>query len=239
MGLTDSGQKNPAEDHARRVREMFARISPRYDLLNHLLSANVDVRWRRRVVRKIAPVLAPDAQVLDVGCGTGDLSIEIFEKTAAPVVGIDFCGPMLELAKKKAPQLRFIEGDALRLPFADCSFDCVTTAFALRNLSSVEAGLVELKRVLKPKGVLAILEFSQPTVPGIRGFVRIYYSRLLPSIGGWFSGSRSAYEYLPKSIGKFPDQEALVGMIHAAGFEEVEFENLSGGIAALHTGRRA
>jgi demethylmenaquinone methyltransferase/2-methoxy-6-polyprenyl-1,4-benzoquinol methylase len=239
MGLTNTGQKNSADDHARRVREMFAKISPRYDLLNHLLSANVDVRWRRRVVRKIAPKLAPDAQVLDVGCGTGDLSIAIFEKTAAPVVGIDFCRPMLELAKKKAPQLRFIEGDALRLPFADCSFDCITIAFALRNLSSVEAGLVELKRVLKPKGVLAILEFSQLTVPGLRGFVRIYYSRLLPLIGGWFSGSRSAYEYLPKSIGTFPNQESLVGMIRATGFEDVEFENLSGGIAALHTGRRA
>ena len=239
MGLTNPGQKNSADDHARRVREMFARISPHYDLLNHLLSANVDVRWRRRVVKKIAPMLAPDAQVLDVGCGTGDLSIEIFEKTAAPVVGIDFCRPMLELAKKKAPQLRFIEGDALRLPFADCSFDCITIAFALRNLSSVEAGLAELKRVLKPKGVLAILEFSQPTVPGMRGFVRIYYSRLLPSIGGWFSGERSAYEYLPRSIGKFPNQETLVGMIRAAGFAEVEFENFSGGVAALHIGRRA
>jgi len=239
MSLTNPGQKNSADDHARRVREMFARISPRYDLLNHLLSANVDVKWRRRVVKKIAPMLAPDAQVLDVGCGTGDLSIEIFEKTAAPVVGIDFCRPMLELAKKKAPQLRFIEGDALRLPFADRSFDCITIAFALRNLSSVEEGLAELKRVLKPKGVLAILEFSQPTVPGMRAFVRIYYSRLLPSIGGWFSGERSAYEYLPKSIGKFPNQETLVGMIRATGFEEVEFENLSGGIAALHTGRRA
>ena len=239
MGLTNTGQKDSADEHARRVREMFARISPRYDLLNHLLSANIDVRWRRRVVKKIAPMLAPDAQVLDVGCGTGDLSIEIFEKTAAPVVGIDFCRPMLELAKKKAPQLRFIEGDALRLPFADCSFDCITIAFALRNLSSVEAGLAELKRVLKPKGVLAILEFSQPTVPGMRGFVRIYYSRLLPSIGGWFSGERSAYEYLPRSIGKFPNQETLVGMIRAAGFAEVEFENFSGGVAALHIGRRA
>jgi demethylmenaquinone methyltransferase / 2-methoxy-6-polyprenyl-1,4-benzoquinol methylase len=239
MGLTNSGQQNSAEAHARRVREMFAKISPRYDLLNHLLSANVDIRWRRSVVRKIAPRLAPDAQVLDVGCGTGDLSIEIFEKTAAPVVGIDFCRPMLELASMKAPQLRFIEGDALKLPFADCLFDCITIGFALRNLSSVENGLAELKRVLKPKGTLAILEFSQPTIPVFRQLVRFYYWGLLPLIGGGFSGSRSAYEYLPDSIGRFPNQKALAALMRAAGFEEVEFENLSGGIAAVHTGRRA
>ena len=239
MGLTNSGQKNSAEDHARRVREMFAKISPRYDLLNHLLSANVDVRWRRRVVRKVAPQLAPDAQVLDVGCGTGDLSIAIFDKTAAPVVGIDFCRPMLELAKEKAPQLRFIEGDALKLPFADSLFDCVTIGFALRNLSSAEKGLTELKRVLKPKGTLAVLEFSTPTIPVFRQLVRFYYWGFLPLIGGGFSGSRSAYEYLPDSISRFPDQEALAEMMRAAGFAEVEFENLSGGVAAIHTGRRA
>lgn len=239
MGLTNSGEKNSAEDHARRVREMFAKISPRYDLLNHLLSANVDTRWRRRVVSKIAPRLAADAQVLDVGCGTGDLSIEIFEKTAVPVVGIDFCRPMLELASQKAPHLRFIEGDALNLPFVDCLFDCITIGFVLRNLSSVEKGLAELRRVLKPKGTLAILEFSQPTSAVFRQLVRFYYWGFLPLIGGGFSGSRSAYEYLPDSIGKFPGQEALAEMMRAAGFEEVEFENLSGGVAALHTGRRA
>ena len=239
MGLTNTGQKNSAEDHARRVREMFAKISPRYDLLNHLLSANVDIRWRRRVVRKIAPKLAPDAQVLDVGCGTGDLSIAIFENTAAPVVGIDFCRPMLELAKEKAPDLRFVEGDALQLPFADSLFDCITIGFALRNLSSIEKGLAELRRVLKPKGTLAVLEFSQPTIPVFRELVRFYYWGFLPLIGAGFSGSRSAYEYLPASIGRFPGQEALAEMMRAAGFEEVEFENLSGGIAALHTGRRA
>ena len=239
MGLTDNGQRNSVEDHARRVREMFARISPRYDLLNHLLSANVDIRWRRRVVRKIAPGLAPDARVLDVGCGTGDLSIAIFEKTAARVVGLDFCRPMLDLAKQKSSQLPFIEGDGLRLPFADATFDALTAGFVVRNLADVEDGLREFRRVLKPRGVVAILEFSQPTVPGVRQFVRFYYSRLLPSIGGWFSGSRSAYEYLPNSIGKFPNQETLAGMMRAVGFEDVEFENLSGGIAALHTGRRA
>lgn len=238
MGLTDSGQKNSAEDHARRVREMFARISPRYDLLNHLLSANVDKRWRRRVVKKLQPLLAANARLLDVGCGTGDLSIELFEKTAAQVVGIDFCRPMLDLASEKAPGLPFIEGDALRLPFADASFDGITIGFALRNLSSVDAGLAELKRVLKPQGVVAILEFSQPTVPGFRELVRFYYWRLLPWIGGRLTGSRNAYEYLPASIARFPDQETLASMMRAAGFEKVEFENLSGGIAALHMGRR-
>ena len=239
MGLTEHGQKVSADEHARRVREMFARISPRYDLLNHLLSANIDKRWRRRVVRKLAPLLTSDGQVLDVGCGTGDLSIELFEKSAARVVGIDFCRPMLSLAKEKAPQLRFIEGDALRLPFADEEFEAVTIAFALRNLSSVERGLVELRRVLKPRGLLAVLEFSEPTVPVIRQLVRFYYWRLLPWIGGELSRSRNAYEYLPDSIAKFPNQAMLAGMMRATGFTEVGFENLSGGIAALHTGRRS
>ena len=237
MGLTDPGQRD-STDHARRVREMFARISPRYDLLNHLLSANIDRRWRQRVVKKLQPLLAENARVLDVGCGTGDLSIAIFEKSAARVVGLDFCRPMLQLAKQKAPRLRFIEGDALCLPFADATFDAVTIAFALRNLSSVEHGLTELRRVLKPSGGLAILEFSQPSVPVVRALVRFYYWRLLPWIGGLLSGSRNAYEYLPDSISRFPDQERLAGMMRAVGFTEVGFENLSGGIAALHLGRR-
>jgi demethylmenaquinone methyltransferase / 2-methoxy-6-polyprenyl-1,4-benzoquinol methylase len=238
MGLTDSGQKIGAEDHARRVREMFARISPRYDLLNHVLSANIDTRWRRRVVKKLQPLLEPNGKVLDVGCGTGDLSIELFEKISTQVTGIDFCGPMLRLAQKKAPQIPFIEGDALQLPFPDRSFDGITVAFALRNLASVAGGLSEFRRVLKTGGSLAILEFSQPTVPLMRQLVRFYYWRLLPWIGGWVSGSRSAYEYLPDSISKFPDQQNLAGMIRAAGFDEVRFENLSGGVAAIHLGRR-
>jgi len=163
----------------------------------------------------LAPLLAEDARVLDVGCGTGDLSIELFEKTAARVIGIDFCRPMLQLAKQKAPRLKFIEGDALKLPFADASFDGITVGFALRNLSSVEEGLAELRRVLRPRGWLAILEFSQPAVPGIRQLVRFYYWRLLPWIGGLLSGSRSAYEYLPDSIARFPNQQALATMMRA------------------------
>lgn len=238
MGLTDPGQKSSAEDHARRVREMFAKISPRYDLLNHLLSANIDLRWRRRVVKKLKPLLTKGARVLDVGCGTGDLSLELFENTAAKVTGIDFCRPMLTLAQAKAPRLAFIEGDALRLPFADASFEGLTTGFALRNFASVEDGLAELLRVLKPNGVVAILEFSQPVGGLFRSLVGFYNRRLLPRIGGLLSGSRGAYEYLPDSISKFPNQETLAGMMRAAGFEDVRFENLSGGIAALHTGRR-
>jgi demethylmenaquinone methyltransferase / 2-methoxy-6-polyprenyl-1,4-benzoquinol methylase len=237
MGLTEPGQKI-AEEHARRVREMFAKISPRYDVLNHLLSANIDKRWRRRVVNELKPLLPEDARVLDVGCGTGDLSLELFENTAARITGLDFCAPMLNFAKIKAPQVQFIEGDALRLPFAEASFDGLTIGFALRNLASVERGLSELLRVLKPNGIVAILEFSRPVVPLFGQLVGLYYRRLLPWIGGIVSGSRDAYEYLPDSISKFPDQQTLAAMMREAGFEDVRFDNLSGGIAALHTGRR-
>lgn len=237
MGLTDPGQKK-TEAHARRVREMFAEIAPRYDLLNHVLSANIDKRWRRRVVKELKPLLSEGGRVLDVGCGTGDLSIELFENTTAEVTGIDFCAPMLKLAKTKAPQLQFIQGDALRLPFAEASFDGLTIGFALRNLADVERGLRELLRVLKPNGTVAILEFSHPVNPVFASLVRFYNWRLLPWIGGFVSGSRGAYEYLPDSISKFPNQETLASMMRAAGLEEVSFENLSGGVAALHIGRR-
>jgi demethylmenaquinone methyltransferase/2-methoxy-6-polyprenyl-1,4-benzoquinol methylase len=144
----------------------------------------------------------------------------------------------LKFAKSKAPQVQFIEGDALRLPFAEASFDGLTIGFALRNLASVERGLSELVRVLKPNGIVAILEFSRPVVPLFGQVVRLYYQRLLPWIGGIVSGSRDAYEYLPDSISRFPDQQTLAAMMREAGFEDVRFDNLSGGIAALHTGRR-
>jgi demethylmenaquinone methyltransferase / 2-methoxy-6-polyprenyl-1,4-benzoquinol methylase len=238
MGLTDPGTKASAEAHARRVRDMFARISPRYDLLNHLLSANIDKRWRRAVVKKLRPLIPDGALILDVACGTGDLSIALFENTGARVVGVDFCRPMLELAVQKNRELSFIEGDALRLPFGDSEFDAVTIAFGLRNLSSFESGLSELRRVLKPQGWAAILEFSKPTGAGFRALMATYCTRLLPRIGGIISGSRSAYEYLPDSVSRFPDQETLAALMSDAGFDEVAFENLSGGIAALHTGRR-
>ncbi len=239
MGLTDPVEKNSAADHARRVRDMFARISPRYDLLNHLLSVNIDRRWRRKLVEKLRPLLSPDAQVLDVACGTGDLSIALFENLGARVIGVDFCRPMLERAARKQPRIFFVEGDALQLPFGDAAFDAVTIGFGLRNLSSVERGLSELRRVLKPNGWAAILEFSKPVVPGFRSLAAAYCTRVLPRIGGMLSGSRSAYEYLPDSVSRFPDQETLSAMMIVAGFADVTFQNLTGGIAALHTGRRS
>jgi demethylmenaquinone methyltransferase/2-methoxy-6-polyprenyl-1,4-benzoquinol methylase len=238
MGLTEPATKK-LEDHARQVREMFAQISPRYDLLNHLLSGNIDKRWRRKVVRQLSPLLPENPRVLDVACGTGDLSIEFFEATKSRVIGIDFCRPMLDLARAKTQAIPFVEGDALHLPFASESFDFVAIGFGLRNLSNRDQGLQELRRVLKPNGWAAILEFSQPTVSGLRQLVAFYYARVLPSIGGWLSGSRSAYEYLPDSIGKFPNQQELARMMRDVGFERVTFENLTGGVAALHVGQRA
>lgn len=239
MGLTDSGKSNSAEEHARRVRDMFARISPRYDLLNHLLSVNIDKRWRRRVVEKLKPWISPESRILDVACGTGDLSIALFENIGARVTGVDFCRPMLERAARKQPRIAFVEGDALQLPFDNQVFDAVTIAFGLRNLSSVEQGLAELRRVLKANGRAAVLEFSRPVAPGFRSLAAAYCTRVLPRLGGLISGSRSAYEYLPDSVARFPDQEKLSAMMSKAGFADVGFENLTGGVAALHTGRRS
>jgi len=222
---------------------MFSGIAGRYDFLNHLLSANIDKRWRRLVARKLESSLEKEgARALDIACGTGDLSLALAEGTRAQIIGTDFCRPMLEIAARKSAssgaRIPFIEGDALSLPFADESFDAVTIAFGLRNLSSVEGGLKELVRVLKPGGRAAILEFSSPVVPGFRGLFKFYFTRVLPHIGGMLSGSRSAYEYLPDSVSRFPDQKRLAGMMQSAGFEEVEYKNLTGGIAALHLGTR-
>lgn len=221
---------------------MFAGIAGRYDLLNHVLSANVDKRWRRLVADKVRPMLNTGARALDVACGTGDLSIVLREAGGASVTGVDFCRPMLEIAARKASadgrHIPFIEGDALRLPFADCSFEVVTIAFGLRNLASVEDGLKELRRVLKPGGRLVVLEFSRPLVPGFRALFQFYFTRVLPRIGGLVSGSRGAYEYLPDSVSRFPDQKRLAAMMRETDFANVEYQNLTGGIAALHTGVR-
>lgn len=223
-------------EHAARVREMFSNIASRYDVLNHLLSANVDKNWRRLVAERVGQKLkSNDGLILDVACGTGDLSQTLFETTGAQVVGTDFCRPMLSIAAGKIHQtIQLIEGDALRLPFADCSFDVVTIAFGLRNLASVEYGLLEMRRVLKPSGWVAVLEFSKPSNRILRAVFGVYFTRLLPLMGGVISGSKSAYTYLPASVSKFPDQAELSRLMEEAGFSQVSYENLTGGIAALH-----
>ncbi len=225
---------------------MFNGIAARYDLLNHVLSANIDKRWRRALTAKLfatAPeIQSRDGRVLDVACGTGDLAAALHQGGAAQVIGIDFSRPMLEIAKSKANaqslELPFIEGDALSLPFADCSFTAVTIAFGLRNFSTIEGGFEELLRVLKPGGRIGVLEFSKPVLPVFRSIFQIYFAKILPMVGGLISGSRSAYQYLPDSVKRFPDQRELASLMTQVGFVEVEFENLTGGIAALHFGTR-
>ena len=229
--------------HANAVRDMFSGIARRYDLLNHILSANIDKRWRRLVSEKLRSVLDDEkAIVLDVACGTGDLSLELQSKAKARVVGTDFCRPMLSIAKTKTSDqgfsIPYVEGDALGLSFADESFDAVTIAFGLRNLANFQDGLTELHRILKKGGRLAILEFSSPVVPGFRQLFNFYFTSILPRIGGAVSGSRGAYEYLPDSVAKFPDQKNLAEMMRKTGFSEVDYTNLTGGIAALHLGTK-
>ena len=236
-----SQNESAATEHAKRVREMFGRIAGRYDVLNHLLSGNVDKSWRTKVAKRLKAKLTADASlILDVACGTGDLSLTLFENTGARVVATDFCRPMLSIAAGKVPgEINLIEGDALHLPFKDGTFDAVTIAFGLRNLASVEGGLSELRRILKPNGWLAVLEFSRPTNAILRPAFSLYFRRILPLMGGIISGSLSAYTYLPASVSKFPDQTQLALLMEKTGFDQVDYENLTGGIAALHLGRRS
>lgn len=239
-GTTPEGARNEQEA-ARWVRQMFARVAPRYDLANHLLSFNLDRYWRAHTVKRLRGVLErPGARVLDLCCGTGDLLLALERRSGGGVMGSDFCHPMLVAAQAKIAQRRAravtFEADALRLPLRGHSLDLLTVAFGFRNLADYEAGLEEMRRVLKPGGTAAILEFSQPPNPAFAALYNFYSRRVLPWIGGAISGSRDAYAYLPESVRKFPAAEDLAGRMRAAGFAAVEFEYLTGGIVALHTG---
>lgn len=230
-------------EHSKAVREMFSGIAKRYDFLNHFLSINIDKRWRRLVSRELKEILAdPEALVLDVACGTGDLAVELRRSGNARVIGTDFCRPMLEVAAEKNEKnglsIPYLEADGMNLSFADETFDAITIAFGLRNFSNWETGLREFRRLLKPGGRLAVLEFSAPVVPGFRQAFGFYFSNILPRIGGAVSGSRGAYEYLPNSVSRFPDQKNLARMLEEVGFDGVRYRNLTGGIAALHLGTR-
>lgn len=220
---------------------MFSTISPSYDRLNHILSLNIDRKWRSEVRREISDILAvPGSLTVDVACGTGDLSFELSKGGDSKIVGIDFCQPMLSIAQSKRLKagngVEFAAGDALHLPFSDASCDAATIAFGLRNLSDWNAGLRELRRVLRPGGRLVVLECSRPVVPGFRQLFDFYFRSILPRIGGMVSGSRDAYEYLYDSVSNFPAQEELAAMISDAGFTDVAYRNLTGGIVAIHSG---
>jgi demethylmenaquinone methyltransferase / 2-methoxy-6-polyprenyl-1,4-benzoquinol methylase len=241
-GATPPGAHNE-EQAARWVRGMFSRVAGRYDLLNHLLSFQTDRYWRSRTVRRLRPILSrPEARVVDLCCGTGDLLLALQAAHSGSVMGSDFCHPMLtaaatKIAKRQARSVLF-EADALALPLADASLDLATAAFGFRNLANYQRGLAELVRVLRPGGVAAILEFSQPPNPVFSALYGFYSKRLLPLVGGLISGSRDAYTYLPESVRKFPDAEELAGQMRAAGFAKVEFERMTFGIVALHIGTR-
>ena len=232
------------EAASRWVRGMFGRVAGRYDLLNHLLSFNLDKRWRAHTVKRVADVLArPGAKVLDLCCGTGDVLLSLADRRGkAAIFGSDFCHPMLIEAQRKiaAQKIRspLFEADALALPLASDSLDLITVAFGFRNLTNYRHGLEELARVLKPGGTLAILEFSQPTNPLFAGLYGFFSTQVLPRVGGMISGSRDAYSYLPESIKKFPGAEGLAEQMHAAGFSNIEFERLTFGAVALHLGKK-
>jgi demethylmenaquinone methyltransferase / 2-methoxy-6-polyprenyl-1,4-benzoquinol methylase len=235
-------------DAGLKVRDMFSRVAPRYDLLNHLLSMQLDRVWRRRVARRVRPILQrADARVLDLCCGTGDLAFSLRRTpgTRAQIIGADFSHAMLVRARAKslstsaADAMPVFEADALRMPFADGSFDLVTTAFGFRNLANYEDGLREIYRVLRPGGTVAILEFTEPP-PGVMGdLYRWYFRNVLPRIGAFLSGDRAAYSYLPASVSRFFRPSELAGLMAAVGYGAPEFKVWTFGTVALHVGVKA
>ena len=212
------------------VRTMFDRIAPVYDVMNRVMTAGLDVRWRRLAAE--SAVRMGDT-VLDAACGTGDLAIADLKAGAGKVTGLDFSEAMLARARRKAP-LDWVQGDLLALPFADATFDAATVGFGVRNVADLELALAELRRVLRPGGRLAILEITQAR-GALRPFFSLWFDRVVPALGKLLPGG-SAYAYLPASVKRFPDAETLARMLRDAGFAEVRFRLLAGSIVALHTG---
>ena len=238
-------------DASRKVREMFTQIAPSYDALNHILSLQLDRLWRARTANHLRPILQrKDAIVLDLCCGTGDLALALRKSAKARIIGADFAHTMLVRARAKSimghshsgmpapPPLPLTEADALRLPFANQSFDLVTTAFGLRNLVNYEAGLLEIQRILKPGGTIAILEFTEPPDSILGNLYRWYFRTVLPRIGAWLSGDPAAYTYLPKSVSRFFRPPELSSLMSAVGYTQVTHKSWTAGTVALHTAQR-
>lgn len=217
------------------VRTMFDRIAPVYDVMNRVMTAGLDIRWRRFAAE--SAVRSGD-RVLDAACGTGDLALADLKAGAAKVTGLDFSEAMLARARRKTgarkDALEWVEGDMLALPFADGTFDAATVGFGVRNVADLELGLRELRRVLRPGGRLAILEITQPR-GALRPFFSLWFDRVVPALGKVLPGG-SAYSYLPASVKRFPDAESLAQMLRECGFGDVRFRLLAGSIVALHTG---
>jgi len=246
--MTTTGAKPPgATDEAsaaQAVRQMFDAIAPRYDLLNHVLSANVDRIWWRRAARRFRETLAnPDAAILDICCGTGDMTMALLKhrpNDARPIIAADFSRNMLARGAKKFANSGAIpiEADALHLPLRSSSLDLIVSAFGFRNLANYEAGLREFLRVLKPGGQLGILDFSEPG--GLIGKAyAVYFRRVLPAIGRVICGNAGAYNYLPASVGNFPPPTEMLGLMATAGYTQCAWTPYTFGIAGLYTARRS
>ena len=222
------------------VRGIFTAIAPRYDLLNHLLSLNVDRRWRRQAVELLGWERVPAGRYLDLCAGTLDLAATLGSAKGfdGRVVGADFVLPMLLRGKGKSAAVLPLNADALELPFADAIFDGATVGFGVRNLADLDAGLREAARVLRPRARLVILEFTTPEWQPLRGLYLAYFRRVLPFIGRLVSKHTTAYAYLPESVLNFPSPSALAQHMRAAGFLNVTYQTLFGGICALHVGSK-
>ena len=217
----------------RHVREMFGSIARRYDLANHVLSCGADFYWRARAADIVAGW--QPRKIADLATGTGDLALALQEKLPdADITGVDFLPEMLELARHKGVR-QLVLADAMKLPFADDSFDCVTIAFGLRNLENYSAALTEMRRVLKTNGRLLVLEFSLPSTPILRAAYRFYLHRCLPLLGSFLTQRKSAYDYLGDSIEEFPSGHAMCELMRVSGYASPNFEPLTGGIVTIHT----
>ncbi|MCD0461674.1 bifunctional demethylmenaquinone methyltransferase/2-methoxy-6-polyprenyl-1,4-benzoquinol methylase UbiE [Roseiconus lacunae] len=237
--------RTPLDKSNERVREMFRQIAPKYDLMNHLLSMNIDKYWRRCAVKRLN--LVPNIPVLDTCTGTGDLAMAIAR--AAPsgveVIGSDFCGAMLEIARRKretgdaTETIDYVEADSQQLPFGSDLFQAVTVAFGLRNVADTDRGLAELTRVCKPGGKVIVLEFSRPRLPGLKQIYNGYFRYILPKVGQWFAkNDKSAYSYLPDSVSRFPDGEALAERMRTAGLSDVQYKPLTFGVCTIYEGTK-
>jgi demethylmenaquinone methyltransferase/2-methoxy-6-polyprenyl-1,4-benzoquinol methylase len=211
------------------VRTMFDRIAPVYDVMNHVMTVGLDRRWRRLTVEA---VVQPGSRVLDACCGTGDLAIAA-EREGGIVTGLDFSGEMLVRARRKSNTIEWVQGDMLALPYTDGSFDAATVGFGVRNVADLRAGLLELRRVLRPGGRLAILEITQPR-GALKPFFSLWFDRIVPLLGRVLPGGK-AYTYLPASVRRFPGAEELAALVDEAGFAGTRFRLFGGSIVALHT----